>query len=193
MNSSSSICFRKANANSSSSSCTMHLFCRIRCLKSQMWAITGSYLNSSQMPGHWCKFLQSLFSQAHAPNLERYTDMSSKALGYRSLRPFQEQLCNKYYRLSFKTLDVFVLLHLQFHNWKFTLHSLVLYLQLGGRFETPEGELFGFLIHHGIWGQGAFPVEQRVQSKNPLNARPCLEPLRIYGHMSSITYNPEGV
>lgn len=74
-----------------------------------------------------------------------------------------------------------------------TLLSLVLYLQPGGIFKTLDGSFYGFHIHHGIWGQGAFPVVQRVQSKNLLNARPRLEPLRTSGHMSLIAYNLEGV
>lgn len=66
-------------------------------------------------------------------------------------------------------------------------------LQLGGSFKTPARELFRFHIHHGIWGQGAFPVEQRVWSKNLLNTRARLEPLHTHGHMSPIAYDPEGV
>lgn len=89
------ICFRKVDANSSSLSCILHLgFFEFTVWKVKCEQLPGSYLNSSQMPGPWCKFLHGLFSQAHAPNLETYTE--TQADGYRSLKQFWGQLCNEF-------------------------------------------------------------------------------------------------
>lgn len=60
------------------------VFLEVTVWKVKCEQLPGSYLNSSQMPGPWCKFLHSLFSEAYAPNLEPYTETSSK-LSYRSL------------------------------------------------------------------------------------------------------------
>lgn len=78
-------------AHSSSSRCTKAsvLSCSIHCLKSQMWAITASYLNGSQMPEPPMQILSQLIFACSSSRIRNVNRNRLRAPGYRSLKQFE--------------------------------------------------------------------------------------------------------